>query len=228
MLNRRWLPILTVSLAIALIASPAAAGKHFWNHDDNVIEGSGDMETRTFDLKDFEAIELVGAMDILVEFDGKQAVAVTLDDNLFDNLELEVHGKTLTIGWEESCSPDGDCHMKITMNKLKAVEIRGAGDIDIRDFKGDAFDYDLHGAGDLEINGKVDELNITLNGAGGVEGKDLQAKHVKARVNGVGDVEVTATKSIDARVSGVGEIDYWGKPDREKTRVGGLGEINRK
>ena len=228
MLKRRWLPPLTAVLVLTLLTAPVVAGKHFWNHDNDMIEGSGDMETRTFDLKDFEVIELLGAMDIVVEFGRSQEVEITLDDNLFDNLELDVSGKTLAIGWEESCSPDGDCRMKITMRKLKAIKIKGAGDFDIRDFDGDTFDYDLYGAGDLDINGKVDDLSITLNGAGGIEGKGLQAKHVKARLNGVGEVEVTATESIDARVSGVGEINYWGKPDKEKTRVGGLGEINRK
>jgi len=227
MMTRRWLPVLTAILAIALLTAPATAGRHSW-HDDDMIEGSGDIETRNFDLKAFEAVELEGAMDIEIVFGDRQSVEVTLDDNLFDNLELDVGGKTLTVGWDESCDPDGDSVMKITMRKLKAVRIEGAGDIEIRDFDGDDFVYDLFGAGDLDIDGKVDELDITLNGAGDVEAKDLEAKHVKVQVNGVGDVEVTATESIDARVNGVGEIEYWGKPDKEKTRVGGIGEIERK
>ncbi|MBU0743618.1 DUF2807 domain-containing protein [bacterium] len=228
MSRHRLLTVFASILSIALITAPAAAGRHFRHHDGDVIEGSGVMETRSFDLKDFEAIELEGAMDIEVAFGGRQEVAVTLDDNLFDNLELEVNGRTLTVGWDKSCDPDGDCRMRITMRKLKAVKIEGAGDIGIRDLSGDAFAYDLYGAGDLEIDGQVGELDITLNGAGDVEARALKAKRVKALVNGVGDVKVTATESIDARVNGVGEIDYWGEPEREKTRVGGIGEINRK
>ena len=151
-----------------------------------------------------------------------------MDDNLFDNLELAVRGKTLTIGWDESCDPDSDMAMRITMKALKGVKIMGAGDIDIRGIEGGVFEYDLFGAGDLDIDGEVDEFDITLNGAGDIDARDLKAKHVTTRLNGVGDVEVTATESIDAKINGVGEIDYWGKPDKEKTRVGGLGEINRK
>ncbi len=227
MLTRRLLSTPAVLLALALTAAPAAAGLNLWGNDD-VIEGSGDMETRTFDLKEFKAIELVGTMDILVEFGDKQVVEVTLDDNLFDNLELDVHGKTLEIGWDEDCDPDGDCRIRVTMKTLVEVTLKGAGDIDIKNLAGDNFAFNLHGAGGLEIDGEVDELDITLNGVGDVEARQLKAKHVKARLNGVGDVEVTATESIDARVSGVGEIDYWGEPEKEKTRVGGIGEINRK
>jgi len=211
-------------LAAALFAAPAAAGVR-WH---KAIEGSGDLETRSFDLKEIRAVELEGAMDIEVVFGDKQSVEVTLDDNLFENLELDVKGKTLVIGWDEECDADDDCHMTLTLLRLDAVAIKGAGDIEIEGFAGDRFEYDLHGAGDLEIDGEAKELDITLNGVGDVEAEDLEAEHVKVRLNGVGDVEVTATESIDAKVSGVGEIDFWGKPDDESTRVSGIGDINRK
>lgn len=214
-------------LALALIASPAAAGFKFWE-DDDTVEGSGKLETRAFDLKDFDRIELEGAMDIDVSFGGDQSVEVTLDDNLFDVLELDVRGRTLTIGWDRSCDPDGDTRMKVVMKKLQAIRIEGAGDIEVHDLKGSAFEYTLHGAGDMDIDGEVDEFEISLNGAGDVDAEDLKARHVKARLNGVGDIEVTATGSIDAAVNGVGEIDYWGRPEKERTRVGGMGEINRR
>jgi hypothetical protein len=214
-----------VAAAAILAAATAAQGGHKWHES---IEGSGDLETRSFDLKAFQVIELAGSMDIEVAFGDDQSVEVTLDDNLFENLELEVHGKTLVVGWDEDCYPDGDSRMEIVLPRLDAVTIRGAGDVEIEGFRGERFTYDLHGAGDLEIDGEVDELDVTLNGAGDVEAEDLRAKHVKVRLNGVGDVEVTATESIDAKVSGVGEIDYHGRPEEERTRVSGIGEINRR
>lgn len=225
-MKTRTLTAAIALLAIVLIVSPASARKH--RHFDDVIEGSGKVETRSFDLDAFDEIEIEGAMDIDVSFGGKQSVEITLDDNLFDNLELDVHGRTLTIGWEESCDPDGDTHMKVVMKSLKGLRIEGAGDVEIKGIKGDDFDYALHGAGDLEVEGEIDRFEISLNGAGNVKARDLKAKHVDARLNGVGDIEVTATESIDAAVNGIGEIEYWGKPDREKTHVGGLGDIDRK
>ncbi|MBC8425944.1 DUF2807 domain-containing protein [bacterium] len=225
-MSRHRIPAASVAILAAalVVASAAVAGVHW--HD--AIEGSGDMETRAYDLKDFQVIELTGALDIEVVFGDKQSVEVTLDDNLFENLEIDVKGKTLVIGWAEECDPDADSRVAIALRRLDAVTIKGAGDIEIKGFKGDRFEYDLHGAGDLEIDGETGELDITLNGAGGVEAEDLKARHVKVRLNGVGDVEVTATESIDAKVSGVGEIDFWGKPEEEKTRVSGIGDINRR
>ena len=225
-MKTRTLTAAIALLVIVLIVSPASARKH--RHNDDVIEGSGKVETRSFALDTFDTIELEGAMDIDVSFGGKQSVEVSLDDNLFDNLELDVRGKTLTIGWKESCEPDGDTSMKVVVKSLTGMRIEGAGDVEIHGLKGDDFEYALHGAGDLDVDGEVDRFEISLNGAGDIDARDLKAKHVEARLNGVGDIEITATESIDAAVNGVGEIDYWGKPDREKTRIGGLGEIHRK
>ena len=53
----------------------------------------------------------------------------------------------------------------------------------------------------------------------------MKAKDVEAKVNGSGDVEVYASKSLYARVSGSGDIDYKGNPANVDKKTSGSGDV---
>jgi hypothetical protein len=212
--------LVTLLLAVAL-AAPAQAG---WGKKG--IEGSGELETRELDLKDFDAIELGGAFAVEVKFGDRQKVEVTIDDNLWDNLEADVSGSTFELGWDKNCDPDDDCRVEITVRKLERLEVHGACEALVHDFDGDKFEFNVHGAAELDINGTVDVLEIHISGAAEVNARDLQAKSVKARISGAAEAEVYASESIDAHISGAGELDYWGGPDKKSTKVSGVGSID--
>ena len=213
-----------VAVTMMLAAGQAAA----FSFGKNVIEGSGDMETRTLDLKEFDAINVGGAFELDITLGDEQKVIMTIDDNLWDNLEVEVSGSTLEIGWDKSCSPEGDCRVEIVVRKLEEVDIHGAAEVEIRNFHGDSFSFDVSGAAELEMDGTVDKLEINVSGAGDIDTRDLKAKSVHVSVSGAGEARVYASESFNGRVSGVGSIDYWGDPDHQKTRVSGIGNIRRK
>ncbi len=216
----------TATTALILLLAVAAAAHDHGHHD--TIDGSGKLETRSFDLDGFTGYEMNGSLDTRIRVGGDHQVTITLDDNLFDNLEIEVEGGTLVVEWDESCDPHRKAVVEITMPKLESLELNGAGDLDVDRFRGDELDILLRGAGDLEVEGEVDRLDVTVMGVGDVKCRGLEARHVKAVLTGVGDVEVTAKDSFEGTVSGVGDIEYWGNPEKEKVRVSGIGDIERK
>ena len=190
--------------------------------------GSGNAETRTLDLDEFDEIEVGGAFELDITFGDRQHVEITIDDNLWDNLEAEVKGGRLTLDWEENCRPDVDCRAEITLARLTQIDVHGAGDVNIEDFSGDRFVFEVHGAGDLEMNGEVDELEIQITGAGDVDTRDLRAKDVEIRISGAGSADVYASERLDARVSGAGDLTYYGDPEHKVTKVSGVGSIRAK
>lgn len=219
---QRLTTALVATIVLILLVGNAAA----FSFNNNGIEGSGDLETREIDLKDFDEISVGGAFEVEVHFAKSQEVSVTIDDNLWDNLELEVRNGRLIIDWDKNCNPDDDCRLELTVSALKAMTIHGAADVKIEDFDGDSFDFDLSGAAELEMNGKVEELDIQVSGAGEIDTRDLQAQHVKVRISGAGEANISASESLDAQVSGVGNINYWGDPEKKRTSVSGLGDIS--
>ena len=46
---------------------------------------------------------------------------MTIDDNLWDNLEAEVDGRTFELGWDKTCRPDRDCRVEIVIKRLDEV-----------------------------------------------------------------------------------------------------------
>jgi len=220
--------LLTTTILAGLLLVMLAGTASAFSFGNRGIKGSGDMETRSFDLSDFDKITLGGAFDVEIIQGDRQEVTVTIDDNLWDILELKVKGKSLVVDWDDNCRPDDNCKLEITVTSLRALSIHGAADVDISDLKGDEFKFDLSGAADLEIDGEVDDLAIQVSGAGDIDARDLTARHVKVRISGAGNANITATESIDAKVSGVGNISYWGDPEKKRTSVSGMGHISAK
>lgn len=217
---------LILTLVLAMAAGQTLAFS-FHKHD-NGIEGSGNLETRELDLKDFDRIDIGGAFDLHVTFGDRQTVNVTIDDNLWDNLVAKVSGHELELDWKKSCQPDRHCTVEVVVRSLDEISIHGAGDVEIEDFQGETFEYRLSGAGDLTMDGQVDDLEIRISGAGNADTQDLKAKNVKVSVSGAGNAKVHASESIKARVSGVGKVVYYGDPADEDTSVSGIGSIKRK
>jgi hypothetical protein len=220
----RALPILRAvacGLILLLAAMPAAA----FDFGGKGVKGSGKMETRELDLADIDALDLGGAFEVDVTFGDKQRVTVTIDDNLWDLLEAEVHGGEFELGWKKSVRPADDCRAELVLRSLDELHVSGAGEIRIRGFRGGDFEFGLSGAADLEMDGEADKLKVRVSGAGDIDARDLKAKHVDITISGAGNADVYASESVEAHVSGVGDIDVWGAPERQKTKTSGLGSI---
>jgi len=227
MRSRYLLATITLFIICMLTAAPLLAGSHFHKHDKG-IEGSGDMETRELDVDRFDSIKISGAFDLEITIGSPQKVIATIDDNLWDNFDSGVSSGTLYLDWDKSCSPDRDCRIEIVVPELRRVALHGAGDVEISEYEGDSFEFDLRGAGDLTMEGQVDQLEINISGAGDVDTRKLRARSADVTISGVGDADISVEEELDARVSGVGDLRYYGDPEQRKTRVSGLGSIKQK
>ena len=224
MKSRRLLSTIVVLSLLCGLTGVAAAGRHHSHYD--TIDGSGKLETRTFDLQGFDRVRLDAGMDIDVRVGKPFALELKMDDNLFENLILKVDGDELVIGWEKSCAPDDDTLLKIDLPALAGFEVNGAGEIGIAGLSGKRFEYELNGACNLELEGTVDELEIDLSGAGDIDAVNLKARSAKVNVSGAGNVDCWASEEIRAEINGVGKITYGGKPAKQKTSVHGIGSID--
>jgi len=213
-------------LLLTLIAQSASAGWGFRNgRGHRGLRGSGDIETQEFDFKKFDKIKLECGIDIRIHVGEELSCEVTADDNLFDEMEFRVRGRTLVLDTDKELRPTDGILMTLKMPALEGITINGAGDIYITNMSGNEFYLDINGAGDIRVEGEVDELDINISGAGDVDAEELEAKSADIRISGAGDAEVTVTDQIWAAISGVGNITYHGDPEHESTRVSGIGNI---
>ncbi|MCJ7624014.1 MAG: DUF2807 domain-containing protein, partial [Anaerolineaceae bacterium] len=62
------------------------------------IDGSGNVEERSFDVKNFKKVKLAGIGSLQIDQTGEETLRVEAEDNLFSYLRIEVRADELYIG----------------------------------------------------------------------------------------------------------------------------------
>jgi Putative auto-transporter adhesin, head GIN domain len=197
------------------------------------VAGCGAADTGPVTTEDrpvgaFQAIRLDGAaqLDVLVgpapslsiigSQDARAAFTALVGG---DELHLDSHGSV----WK----PDfGKVKVRVTVPQLHALNVSGAGQITVSGMSGDGLDVSIDGASNLEANGTIGTLTVSMDGAGNLDLSHLEAVSATVTVNGAGSIQVNATGSLVATVNGVGSINYYGKPSKVTTAINGVGSIS--
>jgi hypothetical protein len=197
------------------------------------ITGSGNLETRTYDLSGFTSISASHTFDVTVTRGDAFAVSVTADDNLYDDILVEVRGTTLSIGLRSRVSLIGPSTLKaaVTMPSLSGVDLSGASKADISGFTtpgslrlsasgagvltgevaATALTVELSGASRATLTGTAESASLSASGASRLSLADLRAGVATVDLSGASSGDVTATGSLDrVTISGASRLTYGG------------------
>jgi len=212
------------------------------------VKGNGTMTTKTHSTSDYNAIHVVGFMDVILEKGKEGTITVKTDENLHEYIIVESNNGTLTLKIKKgvNLSTKKGVHLTVPFTDISELSLTGSGDVLTKDVikansmeveltgSGDmileieATDIDakLTGSGDLQISGKATDFEIKVTGSGDFVGKSLTSQNTEAYVSGSGDATVYASKSLKARVHGSGDIRYVGNPETTDLKVMGSGDID--
>jgi hypothetical protein len=190
------------------------------------IKGSGVMKTESRSVSGYHAIALNGVGTLKITQDGTESVSITAEDNLLPLIESKVENGTLTLGPADgkSINPTKSIDFDVHVKSLSNLGLAGAGTVDATGIKGDKLAIDVSGTGLLNVEGKVDDLSLTLSGAGNYEGKKLESKSATIQSSGAGRAVVNASDTLTVNISGLGKVDYVGSPKITKD-ISGLGSV---
>lgn len=235
-------------LAFAALSSFLLCSCHFFH--GKRIEGSGNVITQSRQVTGFSNIDVGGAISVIITQASDYSVKVEVDDNLQEYIEVFKEGSTLHIRQQDNTS------LETSNNKIKvyvsAPEFRKLHASGACDFKGEnqlkgnyTMDIDLSGAsqakldidaskvearlsgaGSLELDGQVNELDVHGSGSSDIRCYDMIAQHVDVRISGSGSAEVFAGVSLKADISGAGSVRYKGHPGEVKKSVSGAASVN--
>ena len=130
-------------------------------------EGSGVAETVSYDFDDFDRVSISAAFraDITV-VDGPASVEVTVDDNLVDDLEVELDGDRLEIGWDRgSRRPDVTPTATISLPSLVELDLSGASSAGVTGVDADDLELEASGASTIEVDGSAERVSVDGSGA---------------------------------------------------------------
>ncbi len=204
-----------------------------------IVRGKGDVQTDSRVTQPFNAIDIdmpLQANIHVVSSTESPSLQIKAQGNLLKDIKTEVKNGVLRLYTDKffHFSTDEDIIAEISVPRLRAVAISGAGEANINGIiVGETFDLDVTGAGDVDIegintnkfvakvsgagdvtvkSGTVNQVDIRITGMGDVKAYGLQAKSATAAVTGAGDIKITALETLNASITGAGDISYRGKP----------------
>jgi len=207
--------IFSLAAAVLLCASCFHVNTNFKGAvgGKDAIKGEGPVVSKTFeDLKDFDAIQIIGQAD--VTFTQSDAYEVTLhtQENILDYVDYHVEGTTLVIQLKDHHTVRAEKYdLVIQAPDLRRIEVAGAADFEIPAglrTEGD-LTVEVNGAGDLDFSGiRCNNLKVTANGAADITASSLDVQSLKVEVNGAGDVNLDGQAGeASLSVNGAGDID---------------------
>ncbi len=177
----------TLIVAATLTGCVVANG----THDSNKANVS---KTETLGAFDCIVSDAIVDIDIIYTADSTNSIVYDMSPNLLDITAATIDGSTLTV----KHTGNNPRHNKFekeqitiyTNSPIKKCVVNGVGDIDL--YKGTtAIDF-----------------NIELNGVGDIDVRDIKARSVSARLDGVGDINLKGTtESASYILSGTGDIE---------------------
>ena len=240
----------SILAAVILCISITSANAQWWSSDKS-IKGNGDVVTENRKTSDYDAVSLVGFMDVALVKGSEGNLTIEAESNLQEYITTEVKNGTLRISVEKgvNISPSRNKSIKVTVpfEDLEGAYLTGSGDIwtedkiTARDFslsvtgsgdmnieiEADEIDGKVTGSGDIQLIGTASELECNVTGSGDFDAYKLRAAVVSAQVSGSGDIMVYAEKELNARIAGSGDISYKGNPSKENFKTSGSGDISK-
>lgn len=190
-------------LALALVPALAACSG---------VSGSGVSKTETRSVGSYDSVEVHGALDVEITVGPTASLAITADDNILPKIETEVVGDELVISPEGSILPSTPIKVVITTPSLDGVEVHGASETVVNGVTANTFEATVHGASNLNLSGKTDNLELEAHGASVVDAEGLKTKHAEVRAAGASKVSLSELDELEANLSGASRCTYAGTP----------------
>jgi len=214
-----------------------------------IIRGEGPMVARTFDVAEFDALDISGFCMLIFRQADEVSVELYMQENLFEHHEVVVRNGVLSFGAVSGTSIEYGSHtprLYVFAPQLTSVDISGTvttEDWDVIDSQSFALNIsgvatvdielevgslglDLSGVANLRLTGRAVTVNVDATGVGDVKAFGLMAQNAVINSSGVGNIDMAVTDTLDVRVSGIGSVRYMGDPI-VTPNVSGMGTLSR-
>lgn len=190
--------------------------------------GSGQLETRAFDIEGFNRVSVGSAFAADVSYAETYGVSITADSNLFTHLEVERRGDTLHIGFKPRIAlRRGTLRAVVSLPYLEGIDASGASRVSVAGFT-DAprFDAGASGASRLTLDTlTLGNCKLDVSGASHLELVDLRTDDADFDVSGASRVNgVLVMRNGDLEASGASQINLRGSAGI--LQIGGSGASN--
>jgi hypothetical protein len=211
------------------------------------VRGNGNVETESRSVGTFEAIRVMGSMDVVLSPGSSHAVRVEADENLLNYIVTERNGDALEIRTRDrySLRPSAGIKVYVTAPLVDEILITGSGSVvsegrmsakdqmrvrvtgsgDVKlDVNAPGVDAQASGSGNIILAGVTRNFKAEINGSGAMRCFDLKSETADVDISGSGSAEVFASRKLDVAIHGSGDVAYKGAPAVNQ-RIAGSGAV---
>jgi hypothetical protein len=165
--------------------------------------GSGNIETKQYDLKDFDSIEISNSFLFEVKQSSVYSVSVSCRKNITTFLDVYVTGQTLVVRLKPGMFTNGDLKATISLPQIHRLQVSGASHGSIRGFKSsNDLDLSVSGASQLDTDIEASETSVEISGISKLTGK-LQLQKTRFSLSGASSCDLNGKAGdVDLEVSG--------------------------
>ncbi|MFT3903362.1 MAG: head GIN domain-containing protein [Niabella sp.] len=208
------------------------------------IKGNGHINTKTYDLQNFNAIDAGGNVHVYLKQDSVYSVKLQTDENLFKYITIKKDdGNTVDIQTRNgyNLSPTDKIKVFISMPEVRDIDLSGATKIETEgkfvqnskvsfdisgashgevEIKSPEVHFGASGASSFIISGETRDAFFEASGASTIKAFDLLAENSRVGVSGASNANVYASIELNAEASGASNVRYKGNP---KTSISSSG-----
>lgn len=205
-------------------------------------------EGRLYTPGAFDRLEVAGSAKVRLSQGEHDQVFIHGDADVQQGVEVQLVNQRLVIrptgGWKFWSS--ARLQIEVEMRRLSQISLSGASDlhapgpiraerlsIGISGAGLARFDaltaeqlrFDISGAGDGQLAGQVEQLNLSVAGKGKLLAEQLRAARASVSISGIGNANLWVTDSLRVSISGIGSVEYWGQPKLDRRSGSGMTTI---
>jgi hypothetical protein len=210
------------------------------------IQGSGNVVTQDFDFTGFEEVEVSNAVTASITQGGTFDVAVRIDDNLVEHLQVVKEGSTLRIRLEPGILiTNATVEAQVIMPEVIGLDVSGASQCTVTGFSstkalridvfgasgltgsieaGDAR-FDVSGASHVTLSGSAQDVTIDVSGASSLDLSAFPVADASVEASDASHATVNATGRLDANASGASSVRYLGNPTLGTIETSGASSV---
>jgi phage shock protein PspC (stress-responsive transcriptional regulator) len=208
-------------------------------------ENNDGTESESYDLTDFNEIEVSGLFYLNITQGTEYTVNLTGANNEKEKYKITREGNTLIIDYNEDrkvwrkdlLNMDHEIQIDITMPEMERIEAKGAGKIKLSNFNADhldidltgaialdgrldvrAINIDLTGASQVELEGKGETMDAAIQGASTLKAYEFKVQDASVEVNGASSAKVNVTGTLVMDEGIASNIEYKGHPRVTKNK----------
>lgn len=223
--------LLTLTSTCPVFAGQAFTGKIVINgqvygeDDTNVIKGNGIKGSDKRDVDTFNSIKVQGGIDVNYRHAPHVQLEIIGDQNLLPIIKTRVSNGVLIIDSDQSYQTKLPLIVELTAPNLNAVNLAGAGNINLQGLNEKSLQLTLGGSGNVIAEGNVNVFSVRISGSGNVNAKNLESEQADLNITGSGDINLTVKDSLKASIIGSGDINYFGHPRKVEPHILGSGGV---